>query len=67
MENLELLLQEQVKRDSCLGLGWWEILGAGAARLRAERMQNQELARPQTLGRVGKPTFQPHREKKVSS
>lgn len=43
-----LLIMESRARAG-LGSGWLDILGAEAASLRAERMQNQELARPQTL------------------
>lgn len=49
------------------GSGRLDILGAGAASLSAERMQNQELARPQTMSRGGEPTLLPHREEKVLS
>lgn len=49
------------------GSGRLDILGAGAASLRAERMQNQELARLQTLSSSGEPTLLPHREESVLS
>lgn len=61
LKNLKLFCRNESREIAGLELRWQEILGAGASSLRAERMQNQELARPQALG--GQP-FSPIRRRK---
>lgn len=53
-KNLEFSPQEGVKRKNWSVSGWQDTLVAAVASVWAERMQNQELARPQTQGKVGR-------------
>lgn len=64
-KTLSSLHRRESRGRTGLGSGWQDILLAGVASVGAKRMQNQELARPPTLGKGEEPILQLHREEKV--